>query len=220
MRRLTILRPEPGASASLALARELGIEADVLPLFKIEPIAWQVPDPAGFDGLLLTSANAVRFAGDGLLTLRGLEVYAVGDATADEARKAGFDIASSGSAGVERLLGSIEGGRKLLHLCGQDRTEVDETRHAITAVPVYRSVQLPRPDGIDSVEVVAVHSPRAARRFAELFEEGDRSAVAVAAISEAAAGAVGGGWNAVVIAQKPDERCLLALAKELCDKPA
>ena len=47
-------------------------------------------------------------AANSLNELRGLPVYAVGTATAEAARDAGFDIASVGEAGVERLLGSIE----------------------------------------------------------------------------------------------------------------
>ena len=220
MRRLTILRPEPGASVSLALALELGLDAEAIPLFRIEPLYWALPDAASFDGLLLTSANALRCAGGRLLQLRSLKVYAVGEVTADEARKAGFDIASTGSVGVERLLASIEPGRRLLHLCGENRVELGEARQRIEALPVYRSVELPAPGGIDRVEVVAVHSPRAARRFAELAGALDRAKVSIAAISGAAADAAGAGWLELAIADEPTDRSLLVLAKELCDKPA
>ena len=218
MRRLTILRPEPGASASLALAKELGIDAVAMPLFKIEPLPWDVPEAASFDGLLLTSANALRCAGDGLMQLRGLPVYAVGEATAADAREAGFDIARTGSAGVERLLGSIEARQKLLHLCGRDRVEPGNAGHEISAVPVYRAVELPAPTGIETTQVAVLHSPRTARRFAELAS--DRARVSIAAISPAAADAAGTGWREVAVADRPDDRCLLALAKELCDKPS
>jgi uroporphyrinogen-III synthase len=221
MRRLTILRPEPGASASLALARELGIEASAMPLFKVEPLPWKAPEAAGFDALLLTSANALRHGGPQLKELRRLKVYAVGDATAEAARQAGFDIASIGSMGVERLLGSIATGQRLLHLCGEDRVEPGDTRHQIVALPVYRAAELPPPDHLKEADVVAVHSPRAARRFAELaLDRGlDRSAISIAAISRATADAAGGDWQEVRVARKPDDRYLLALAKELCNKP-
>ena len=49
-------------------------------------------------------------AAKGWRTLRGLPVYAVGEATAEAARNGGFDIAATGDAGVDRLLGSIEAG--------------------------------------------------------------------------------------------------------------
>lgn len=218
MRRLTILRPEPGASASLALAKELGLDAVALPLFRIDPIPWALPSAGSFDGLLLTSANALRWAGDDLQYLRRLKVYAVGEATADEARNGGFNVASTGSAGVERLLASIEPGQRLLHLCGEDRVDISEARHRIQALPVYRAVELPDPIGLDRTEVAAVHSPRAARRFAELAGTLGRPKVSIAAISAAAADAAGAGWLEVAVAHESTDRSLLALAKELCDK--
>jgi uroporphyrinogen-III synthase len=66
-----------------------------------------------------------------------------------------------------------------------------------------------------------VHSPRAGRRFAQVADELglNRSRILIAAISKAAAEAAGRGWREVVVASNPDDRSLLALAKELCDKP-
>ena len=220
MRRLFILRPEPGASATVESARALGLEAVALPLFAIEPLDWEAPEASGFDGLLLTSANAVRQAGDQLHALRGLPVHAVGEATAEAAREAGFDIASTGEAGVARLLGSIERDLRLLHLCGEHRTAV-EAAQAVTAVPVYRSAELPAPAGVARIagQTVAVHSPRAGRRLAELVDQAGiaRRTIRIAAISEAAVAATGGGWEACEAAAAPDDGALLALAARLCD---
>jgi uroporphyrinogen-III synthase len=105
MRRILVLRPEPGASATLRRAHERGLHAVAVPLFEIEPVAWDAPEAGGFDGLLLTSANAVRSAGEQLEELRGLPVYAVGEATAGAAREAGFEVASTGDTDIRRLLG-------------------------------------------------------------------------------------------------------------------
>ena len=66
MRKLLLLRPEPGLSASAERARALGLEVIACPLFAIEPVEWEAPDPADYDALLLTSANAVRHGGHGL----------------------------------------------------------------------------------------------------------------------------------------------------------
>ena len=92
MRRVLVLRPEPGATATVRQARERGLDAVAVPLFEVDPMAWEAPDPFGFDGLLLTSANALRHGGDRLQSLRGLPVYAVGDATAEAAREAGLSF--------------------------------------------------------------------------------------------------------------------------------
>ena len=218
MPRLLVLRPEPGASATAERARALGLDPAVVSLFEVEPVSWEVPAPSGFDGLLLTSANAVRQAGEKLETLRGLKTYAVGETTAEAARDAGFDIAGTGDAGVERLLGSTEADLRLLHLCGADRTTVEGTRQAITPLVVYRSKAIDSPDLSHAQGSVGlIHSPRAARRFSELIN--DRSSISIVAISEAAARAAGDGWKRVVIADQPSDEALLALAARLCNKP-
>lgn len=215
---ILILRPEPGASETVRRARERGLEAVAVPLFTLEPLAWDVPEPARFDALLLTSANAVRHAGDHLTDLRGLPVHAVGDATATAARDAGFDLASSGDNGVDRLLGSIDPELRLLHLCGADRREPSDAPQAITALPVYCATAIEQPDlTAANGSVALVHSPRAGERLAQLV--GDRSSLCIAAISAAAAAAAGGGWRRVEIAEQPTDDALLALAARLCHKP-
>jgi uroporphyrinogen-III synthase len=218
MRRLLVLRPEPGASATVERARKLGLDARSIPLFEIEPIEWEVPEVGNFDGLLLTSANALRLGGDKLRELRGLPVYAVGDATADAAREAGFDVASAGDSGIERLLGSIDADLRLLHLCGEERREAATARQAITDVVLYRSKVIECPDlSAATGSVALVHSPRAGERFAELVR--DRASTAIAGFSTAAAEAVGDGWEAVEAASAPNDDALLALAARLCNKP-
>lgn len=221
MRRILVLRPEPGATATVERARALGLDAVALPLFEIEPVAWEAPDPARFDALLLTSASAVRQGGDALAGLRGLPVHAVGNATAAAARDAGFDIASSGDSGVDRLLQSLEPHLKLLHLCGEHRAAPSHARQAITEVVVYRSKERAVPDlQVAKGSVALIHSPRAARRFAELMRGDLKGGIAIAAISAGAAEAAGDGWQAVEVAQQPDDDALLALAARLCNKPA
>jgi uroporphyrinogen-III synthase len=219
MRRVLVLRPEPGASATVERAREQGLDAVAVPLFEVEPVEWEVPEAGSFDGLLLTSANAVRHGGEAIVKLRGLKAYAVGEATAEGARHAGFDIAAIGDSGVDRLLGSIDADLRLLHLCGEDRREPEGARQRITAIPVYRAKAIEAPDLSETEGSVAlIHSPRAGRRFAELVE--NRSCIAVAAISEAAAEAIGEGWQDVERAERPNDEALLALAARLCNKPA
>ena len=216
MTRLLVLRPEPGASATVAKARELGMVAVAAPLFEIQPVAWQAPEPSRFDGLLLTSANAIRCAGEQIEKLRGLKVYAVGEATAESARNAGFDIDSIGNSGVDRLLGSIEPDLKLLHLCGEERREPKKARQSITPLAVYRSRAIESPDIPTSAEAIAlIHSPRAGERFSELVS--DRGSIAVAAISPSAADAVGEGWKSVAVADERSDDALLALAARLCN---
>ena len=221
MRPVLVLRPEPGAAATVDRARQRGLKAVALPLFEIAPLPWEVPDATAFDALLLTSANAVRQAGPGLTRLRHLPVHAVGNATAGAARDAGFTIASTGTGGVDALLDTLEPGIRLLHLCGEHHMTPANARRDVTSVIVYRSSEVAAPDmSLAANWVVLVHSPRAARRFAELTDGGgvDRGGIAIAAISAAVADAAGAGWEAVEAAGAPNDDALLALAERLCNK--
>jgi uroporphyrinogen-III synthase len=218
MRPVLVLRPEPGASATVERARERGLSATAIPLFEIEAVAWDAPDPAGFEGILLTSANAVRFAGKQLESLRTLTAYAVGESTAEAAREAGFSIAATGDAGVDRLLGSIDPEIRLAHLCGEDRRAPDRPPQSVTPIVVYRATPIEAPDLSSAPGTVAlIHSPRAGRRFADLVR--DRGSIAIAAISQAAGEAVGGGWQTVEVAGEPTDDALLAVAARLCNNP-
>jgi uroporphyrinogen-III synthase len=223
MTRVLVLRPEPGANATVERARARGLEAFAIRLFEVAPVAWDPPEASGFDGLLLTSANAVRHAGPALESLRGLPVYAVGAATADAARHAGFDIASTGDADLDRLLGSIEPDLKLLHLAGAHRTAATDARQQITCVTVYRADPVEDVDLSAAAGAVAlVHSPRAGRRFAELLDRQrlDKSTIGIAAISRNAADAAGSGWAQIEVADAPTDEALLAVAERLCNKLA
>jgi uroporphyrinogen-III synthase len=217
MRRLLVLRPEPGATVTVKRARDRGLDAAAVPLFEVEPLGWKAPDPSPYDGLLLTSANAIRHGGEELAKLRGLPAYCVGEATAEAAREARFNIVATGDRGVDQLLGSIEPGLKLLHLCGEDRRE-PANAGSITAIPVYRAKELEHPDlSLARGTVALIPSPRAGRRFAELIS--DRGSIAIVAISPAAAESAGTGWKVVETAAEPNDDALLALAARLCNNP-
>lgn len=217
MRKLLLLRPEPGLTASADRARAMGLEVRLCPLFQVEPVEWQAPDPAQFDALLMTSANVVHHGGPQLSGLLNLPVQAVGPATSAAAEAAGFQVEQVGAGDVVELLDALPCSVRLLHLAGEDHRHVADAR--IDRRIVYRSSPIPNPPlpplaGM----VVAVHSPRAGERLAQLA--GDRRSAAVAAISVAAAEACGGGWERVEAADQPNDKCLLALAAQLCHTPS
>lgn len=220
MIRLLVLRPEPGASETVQRARTMGLNAVSIPLFEIVPVPWTAPDPAAFDALLVTSANAIRAGGEQLQRLTTLPVHAVGEATAEAARQAGFAVATAGDGDVDRLLGSIAPNMRLLHLGGVHRTLPTAASQAITAIAVYEAAELEQPDLSHAEGAVALlHSRRAAGRFADLADEGafDRSTVAIAAISPATLDAAGSGWRHAEAADEPTDSALLALAAQLCN---
>ena len=217
MRPLVLVRPEPAASDSAARAEALGLTVIRAPLFELQRVAWRVPDLDPFDGLLLTSANAVLLGGPKLERLRRLPVHAVGKATAEAARAAGFSVASLGGAGVDVLLAGLPRGIRLLHLAGADRRAPQAHGARLVAVTVYRAAPVEPADGFAGRvggAVVAIHSRRAGERLAALIEA--RGATAVVAISEDAAAGTGPGWERVAVAARPTDAALLALAAELC----
>jgi uroporphyrinogen-III synthase len=100
-------------------------------------------------------------------------------------------------------------------LCGEDRKKV-AAKQEITPAVVYRSKPIDSPDRSTAAGSVAlIHSPRAGRLFSELVP--NRESIAIAAISQAAADAVGNGWMSVEAADQPTDEALLALAASLCN---
>lgn len=213
MRKLLLLRPEPGLSASAERARALGLQVIACPLFRVEPVPWRAPNAEDYDALLLTSANAVRHGGPELERLRAISAHAVGAATAAAAREAGFRVGTVGDGDVLGLLDRLAPDLRLLHLAGEDHRAPDDPR--IDRRIVYRSAAIAEPllpplEGL----VAAVHSPRAGQRLGELAA--NRGSTAIAAISAAAAEACGSGWERVETAAEPNDNSLLALAASLC----
>ena len=220
---LIVTRPDPGGAATVARARGAGLDAHHAPLFAARPLPWTAPDPADFDALLITSAQAVRLGGPGLARLAPLPVHAVGTATADVAEAAGLRVAMTGSSDGQALLDAMasKGIRRILWLCARDRSLFDPRGTEIVALPCYAVDPAPPPEAwsrlIASPAVVMVHSARAAARGAELAGTA-RKPLSVRALSAQAAAAAGEGWYAVAAAQRPDDAAMLAEAPALCHK--
>jgi uroporphyrinogen-III synthase len=215
---LAVLRPEPGNAATAEAIVALGRVALCLPLFRVRPLPWMPPSSADHDALILTSANAVRHAGPALAQYADLPVHAVGAATAAAARDAGLRIVATGTGDGRALLDAAAAmgvGRALL-LTARDR--------AVTVHPAVAAIRVVyASDAIDPVDaasltgsVALVHSARAALRLGEVVLYRDR--VAVAAISPAAAAALGTGWRAVAVADRPTDAAVIAAACALADR--
>lgn len=227
MSRLLVLRPEPGATATAEAAAALGLDCVVAPLFTIAPVAWTPPNPAGFDALMLTSANAVRHAGAALQTYRALPAFAVGAATAEAARRAGLAVAHAGVGDAVALLEEMVGrgiGRPL-HLAGAEHRVATVAGIAPLSVIVYRSdaaSELPSAAraALEEGAVALLHSPRAAACLAALVDSAGlkRDTIEAAAISAAAGSALGTGWRGIGIAAQPTDAALLAVAAGMCEE--
>jgi uroporphyrinogen-III synthase len=221
MTRLLVLRPDPGAAATMARAKAMGLDAVAMPLFSIRPVAWTLPAdlPADLaDAIVMTSANAARLGGAGLAALAHLPLFAVGAETAAAARAAGFAVAYVGiEDGPAALAAAIAAGHRApLHLAGRDHRPL-----GCPVLVVYEAEAadtLPGPVAPGSIALV--HSPRAAALFAALVDAAElaRGGIGLAAISPAAAAAAGTGWRAVVSAAEPNDAALLAVAASLCER--
>ena len=220
IRPLLILRPEPGASATATAARDMGLKAIVTPLFAIETVAWALPEPRP-EAVMFTSANAVRHGGIALEALTGLPAYAVGAATAEVARRAGFTRIVTGDGDAEAILelARLDGIRSLLHLAGREHREVVPGDIRIDRRIVYAAEAvetLPDPARAVLPDAVALlHSSRAASLFASLV---DPAGIAIAAISSATLAAAGPGWRIAEAADRPTDTSLLAVAAKLCNQ--
>src|SRR3569623_3441241 len=112
---MLVTRPEPDASETAARLNALDIETVIDPLLIAHTLPTSLPPAEGFAALAVTSANALRalaHRGD-LSGYRGLPLYAVGDRTAETARRLGFgNVASAGGTANALVALLVEAGAK------------------------------------------------------------------------------------------------------------
>ncbi len=188
MRVLVTRPPHPGERTARRLA-EMGHEPIMLPL------SAPAHDPdaafaalANSDGpISVTSAEAIRVLTerpDDLAPYLSRPLFAVGDATAEEARTAGFtDVTASSGDGADLAdrIAQLDlvrlGATNILYLAGSPRAETFEARAAelhltVTTVECYRMRRLDIPDQLLR-ELFSAHEPDAilfySRRTAEDF---------------------------------------------------
>lgn len=212
-----ITRPEPDGDEFAAMLRaQPGGDLAMVhsPILRITPRG-AVPDVTGYRWLIFTSRNGVRHFAAGSAR-RDVPAYAVGDATADEARALGIEaISCSGDA--RDLLARIKADGAqgpMLHLRGEHAAADIAGALSAAGIETDQAVlyaQEPAPLSAaaraclmgDTPVIAPVFSPRSA---AALFGEMRPTApIVVLAISAAAAArvpeAVVGG---IVIADRPD----------------
>lgn len=225
--RLWVTRTRPGAEATAERLRALGHVPVVSPLLTIRRLRPAL-DLTGVGALVFTSLNGVaafaaREAG------RGWPVFAVGDATAEAVRRAGFGAVRSAAGDVHALAALvlrahdrrsgpvlIAGAREPAgDLAGALSAEGLDVRSAAlyAARPASgrRGLEALRAGRLDGV---LIHSPRAARRLAALAsaDAASLAALSVFCISQAAAAPLRPlGPRRLAVAAAPDETALLSL---------
>jgi uroporphyrinogen-III synthase len=179
-----------------------------------------LPDLGAYRWLIFTSRSGVRqFAA--LSDRRDIPVYAVGDATADEARKAGMTAISSSGDAADLLarIGADRASGPMLHLRGAHAAADVTGALSAAGIPadeavIYTQSRAPLSaearaclDGAAPV-IAPVFSPRSA---ATLFADGPPNApLVVLAISQATAARVPDkAAQAVIVADRPDTAAML-----------
>ncbi|CAN5168929.1 uroporphyrinogen-III synthase [soil metagenome] len=231
---ILVTRPEPDNEKTAAALRARGYDALLAPMMRYEAIPFHGEDDAAYDGVVITSANAIRAieSHPSRRRLFGLRAFAVGDHTAEAARNAGFGDVVSAAAGARELsdlivkavtAGELKRGATLCYLAGADlahdlAADLGVRGFTVVTHTTYRMVPVAGfPAGISDafraggVEAVLHYSRRSARAFLEAARaEGvEISALALpqCCISDAVAGILReAGAMQVAAARAPDEQ--------------
>ncbi|MCA1936989.1 MAG: uroporphyrinogen-III synthase [Asticcacaulis sp.] len=168
-----VTRTEPQASVTAQALRARGFEVINDPLLEVEPLSPDI-DVARFAHIIATSINGLK-AFTRQYATRHQTVWAVGDATAREAREAGFHTVHSASGDVEdliRLLKAETPQGPLLY--PQPETPARDLSTALSGfdlhpVLFYRTVVRDAPDAraqMAAITHILLYSPRGAQACA------------------------------------------------------
>jgi len=227
IRRVWITRAQPGAARTAARLTALGFEPVVAPLLTIRPLPEALdaaPDFASVAALAFTSPNGVEAFAALTPALRDRPVFAVGDATAEAARDAGFKDARSAAGDIHALAALIADSpiHGLILAPGAREPAGDLPallpEHRIQRLPVYAAEETGAAAPAD-FDAVLLHSPRAARALAAALASvltpdaaANRLAVSISAAAAAPLNALS--FAEIRTAEAPDENSVLtALGK-------
>jgi uroporphyrinogen-III synthase len=235
--RLLITRPEPDNERTAALLHAQGHEVVLAPLLRIEADPdvdlGASPSTRSWTAILITSANGVRALADHPRRndLLALPLLAVGQASADAARAAGFANVSSADGNADDLAKlaarRFAGARlPLLYLAGEDRSSDLAAMLAVRAltlrtVVIYRAAKADRfpPAAHAALEQGQIDGVlHFSRRSVESYLDCSRDIVGPAlkpahyCLSARAAEPLRlAGATRISVAAQPDEASLLAL---------
>jgi len=225
IRRVWITRARPGAARTAARLTALGFTPLVAPLLTIRPLPEALsvaPDFTTVAALAFTSPNGVEAFAALTPDLRDRPVFAVGDATADAARDAGFTDARSAAGDIHALAALIKttppDGVILAPGAREPAGDLPAllSDRAVQRLPVYAAEETGIVAPVD-FDAVLLHSPRAARALAStLSPEAARNRCAVCISAAAASPLAAHSFTEIRIAGTPDEASVLtALGKSV-----
>ena len=227
-----VTRPEPGAGATARRLAALGLAPVLAPLLVVRPLAPALPAADALQAVLATSGNAVRALP---ANLHQLPLLAVGQATALEARRAGFVRVRIADGDAAALAGLTErccepAGRPLLLAAGENQggglaAALRRRGFAVELRAVYRAeavAELPPPAraalAAGGLRAALFFSAETARVFVRLvlaagLGEAVRSVAALALAAPVADALAGLPWRGVRVALSPNQDELLALLR-------
>jgi uroporphyrinogen-III synthase len=181
-KKIWITRAQPAADATAERVRALGHEAVVTPLLTVRNLDDVHIDLAGAAALAFTSANGVRAFAE-KSGERSLKVFAVGAATAQAARQAGFRSVLSADGDVAALAYALAARRgelkgAVVHagaaepagdLVGELAERGIEARRLVLYETMPAALTELEIKGLLKSDAVLLHSPRAARALAKLL---------------------------------------------------
>ena len=181
--RIWITRAQPGADVTAERVRALGHDAIVAPLLAVRVLPDVAVELAGVAALAFTSANGVRAFADASGE-RSLKVFAVGAATAQAARQAGFKSVLSADGDVDALAEGIAVRRgelrgAVLHpgaaepagdLAGALEKHGVEARRLVLYETAPVTLAGAQAALLGKSDAVLLHSPRAAQVLAKLLK--------------------------------------------------
>ena len=230
--RALITRPRENAGPIAQALAERDIDVLLEPLLEIQSTEHGPVDLAGVQAVLVTSAFGARELARAT-SERDLPVYAVGDATAQAARDAGFTKVESARGDAGALTGLVldrldPAKGPLLYAAGRVTSgdfpdPLTEAGFEIRRVELYaaRPAAALSPETVDalregSLDLALFFSPRTAATFVRLIRDAGLAdacgRVTALAISPAVADALRPvSWRAVESAASPNQEAMLAL---------
>jgi uroporphyrinogen-III synthase len=224
-RAVWITRARPGADATAGRVRELKLEAVVEPLLEVRPAVDVAIDLADVSAIAFTSANAVAAFAE-RSPERAIRVFAVGDATASEARTLRFTSVLSARGDVDALARALTARRRelpgvVLYPAAAEPAQdlagaLEAVGLKVRQVTLYETVMLDASDALvarlPQIDGVLVHSAKAAKALAAFLKTHPAPNLTAFCLSRQIARTLGRiGLAAVVSAESPNEAALLAL---------
>ncbi|MEZ0260218.1 MAG: uroporphyrinogen-III synthase [Alphaproteobacteria bacterium] len=239
MRSVLVTRPQPAGDELADKLRREGFSVWLAPMTEYVEIPADVPDFNRYQAIIFTSAQGVTLFAQKFHERLPI-IFAVGDATAQAASKAGFSRVYSAAGDGKDVVDLIKSKKadlrleRLLHICGEDTAQDMGEQLAgsglvVTRVPIYKArlmEKLPADVGQALAEgditTVTLFSARTAANFARLMQNDElrgvsRDLEAVCLSDRVAAEITGLSWKSVVVANTPQMESVIDLLRKKDD---